>query len=156
MRFVRISLLTALFCLGLTVSARALDPNPACVAGARDDYILCKAACRETFQVDKDSCRNVDHDCADACRAGREACVSGPLGTLQTCKDGCNGTLDAAKAQCHTDFPDDPVGLDGCIDNAQVAAFQCKDTCREGVRDELHLCSKTFRACIRACPPAPQ
>jgi len=155
MHSLRRSLLLTASLLALATSAWALDSNPACVADARDEYILCKSTCREQYQIDKDMCRNVDHDCAEACRAGRQACVSGPLATLGTCKDGCNSTLDGAKAQCHADFPDDPVGLDACIDQAQLVAYGCKDTCREGVRDELKLCRVTFHACIRACPPAP-
>jgi hypothetical protein len=154
MRTLRRSLLLAASLWSLAAGAWALEANPECVLDVRDEYILCKATCREQYQVDKDLCRNIDHDCAEACRAGREACVADPLSELATCKDGCRTTLDAAKAQCHVDFADDPVGLDGCIDAAQLVAYSCKDGCREGVRDELKLCRRTFRACIRACPPA--
>jgi len=156
MNMIRTSILAAASLLVLGTSAWALTPNPACVRDARDEFVLCKAACRESFQVDKDMCRNVDHDCAEAARAGRQACVSGPLEDLRECKDDCNATLAGERQKCRTDHPPDtdPTGFDTCVDAAQVVAFQCKDGCREGVAGELKLCRKTFRATLKACPPA--
>lgn len=130
------------------------DTRP-CVGDAKGEMQLCKAACKETFRAEKDLCRNVDHDCADACRAGLEVCILEPVTELQDCKDKeCNDPLEAAKAQCRQQFPPETPERDKCIDAAQVVAFQCRDACREGVRDELKLCRKALRACIKACPPA--
>jgi len=156
MRFLRLSLFVALGCLAFSGNATALTANPQCVRDAHGDYKLCAMACRENLQVDKDLCRNVDHDCAEACRAGRQACVDVPLGELQTCKAGCNSDLAAARQACKDNNPEGSPERDACIDAAQVVAFQCKDTCREGVRDELQLCRRSFRACMRACPPTPE
>ena len=154
MRTLRLAIIAAAFCLSLGATAWALDTNPECVAGARDDYVLCRTTCREQFQVDKDMCRNVDHDCADAARAGRQACVAVPLGALDTCKDACGATLASSKQTCRDENPEGSVERDTCIDAAQLIAFGCRDTCREGVSGELKLCRRTFRATLRACPPA--
>lgn len=139
----------------------AIMPNPQCVKDARAEMRQCKATCQDDFVAAKDLCRNVDHACADACRAGREVCVAGPLGALAACKDSCNATRDSAVSSCRQQFGQngqtpDPAQLDQCIDAAQTAAFQCRDTCRENLdRGALKLCRQIFRACIHVCLPPP-
>ncbi|MCX8071145.1 MAG: hypothetical protein N3C12_01655 [Candidatus Binatia bacterium] len=141
-------------------------PNPGCVADAAHERNLCRDLCRENFQAAKDLCRNINHGCADACRAMRQTCLEGspdnpgPLATLRSCIDTCNAALDAEKNRCRTEqcpegSPDRETCLDACIDAAQVVAFHCRDGCRERARPGIKLCRDSFRACIRACPPAP-
>jgi len=136
-------------------AAWGVQSNPQCVKDARITKKDCVATCVDQFKVAKDSCLNVNHDCADACRAGRKTCFDQPLSALQTCTSGCNSTLDGAKADCRSKWAEGTPERDKCIDDAQVAAFQCRDTCREGLdRATLRLCRQTFHSCMRACPPA--
>jgi hypothetical protein len=134
-------------------SAVAVTSIPECVQDAKDERNLCVTKCQEDFRVDKDACRNVDHDCADACRDGFETCVGPFLDDLASCKAVCLTNLTAAKAACSSIT--DPVQRDFCIDGAQLAAFGCRDTCREDVASSLKACRIGFRACIKACPPPP-
>jgi hypothetical protein len=137
-------------------SAMAVTPNPQCVQDAKNERNLCVVKCQEEFRADKDGCRNVDHDCADGCREDYVGCVDPYLTDLATCKAACQTTLDTTKANCRTNNPIvGSVERDVCIDGAQLAAFLCRDTCRENVAADLKSCSNTFRACIKACPPAP-
>lgn len=142
-------------CLAAAPAAMADETAPGCNNDARNQYLVCKASCREAFLVDHDTCRNIDHDCADACRAGREACVAQPFASLETCASNCNDTLAGAKDDCRGQFGEGTPERDVCIDTAQVASFQCRDTCREGVREALRQCRVTFQACVDACPAAP-
>lgn len=134
--------------------AAAIAQNPECILDARDDFLACKVVCREAYRVEKDLCRNIDHDCADACRAGHQTCVEPPLTALAACKAACNATLAGEKQNCRDLYEPETPERDQCIDAAQVIAFQCRDTCREGVRAEIRLCRQVLRACARACPPA--
>ncbi len=65
----------------------------------------------------------------------------------------CNATRETAIQNCRDLYPNDPVALDQCIDNAQVEAFQCRDTAREARRPDIENCRALFRACAQACPP---
>src|SRR5207249_2291714 len=65
----------------------------------------------------------------------------------------CNARLDQDRAKCRQDHPNDPTGLDQCIDQAQLLAFQCRDQAREDAAPALSACRATFRACAGACPP---
>jgi hypothetical protein len=146
-------------CLGGAFSlqpAEAATPNPQCVQDAKDVYKECRTACREEFQAAKDGCRDVNHDCAEACRLTFSDCVKGVMVALEGCKQPCLDDLVADIAQCRTDHAGDPAALDDCIDAAQVAAFMCRDACRETVQvgPELKQCRMDHRTCIRACPPA--
>jgi len=134
--------------------AFAIDKQ-ACIDEARSDLVACTTVCKEQFIMDKDGCRDVDHECADACRDGRETCVTPILSDLEACKGLCYDALVADKANCRVLHAGDPLGLDACIDGAQVKAFMCRDSCREKVAEELKACRIGFRTCIKACPPAP-
>lgn len=137
-------------------SATAITPNPDCVYDAKNERNLCVAKCQEEFRVDKDACRNVDHDCADACRAGFESCVEPYLTDLTVCKADCLADLTLAKDTCRTVNAGDPAAIDRCIDLVQIAAFSCRDVCREDVASYLKTCRLSFRTCIKACPPPAQ
>ena len=132
--------------------ARAATPNPACVLQGRADLLRCRSDCIGTFRETKDGCRNVDSACADACRAGRATCVSPVYKAFDACLAVCHDALAAAKAQCP---PNGDPARDACVDAAQVAAFQCRDACRENLdRATLKTCSSAFHVCYKACPPA--
>ena len=137
----------------LTSQASAVTPNPRCVQDAKDERNLCVYKCQEEFRVDKDACRKVDHDCADACRAGFETCVEPFLTTLADDKAACQTTLDAAKVTCRSLYGAGTPERDTCIDQAQLVAFECRDTARENVASDLKACRLAFRDCIKACPP---
>jgi hypothetical protein len=138
-------------------SATAITLNPDCVYDAKNERNLCVAKCQEEFRVDKDGCRNVDHDCADVCRANFEASVGPFLENLTDCKADCLTTLENSKADCRTTYPVlGSVERDTCIDGAQVAAFMCRDQCRENIAASLKTFRIEFRACIKVCPPQVQ
>lgn len=132
--------------------ARAIMPQFDCVQDAKNERNLCVAKCQEEFKVDKDACRNVDHDCADDCRADFEACVDPFLAQLAADKASCLATLESAKATCRELNYAGTMGRDVCIDQAQLAAFACRDLARENVAADLRACRLAFRTCIRACP----
>jgi hypothetical protein len=136
--------------------ASAAEMNRPCVRDARHEFKICRTECREEFLADKDMCRNIDHDCADLCRADLGECLDGPDGPLtrlEACRMVCLDTLDAAKESCRDRFAKGTPERDQCIDAAQIAAFVCRDTCREGVSADLRACRVAFRTCILGCPP---
>ena len=140
----------------LCASASAITSNPDCVQDAKNERNLCIAKCQEEFRVDKDACRNVDHDCADACREGFETCMEPNLTDLTDCKADCLEDLTLAKDTCRTVNIGDLAAIDRCIDLVQLAAFSCRDVCRENVASYLKTCRLSFRTCIKACPPPAQ
>jgi hypothetical protein len=128
--------------------------RPACRRSAKQDFKACQATCREDFQITKDACRNRDHACVETCRDDRNACRQPILDQLEAdIAADCNAPRDAAIAQCHANFPPDSTELDGCIDQAQAVAFQCRDGKREAAHPALELCRTGFRSCVLACPP---
>jgi hypothetical protein len=152
--------LVVLVAAGIGSTVFAKSPNAGCVKDAAQAKVLCKAQCEQTFLAAKDLCRNIDHDCADQCRAGLVLCLEGsnqdgPLPVLDACVDTCNATLETAKANCRQLYPQGSADRANCIDQAQVTAFQCRDTCREGVAAAIRACRMTFHTCIMACPAPP-
>ena len=142
--------LMSLAAVALTAAvASAQTTTSECRLEAKTEYNTCKAGCREAFQADKDDCRNCDHQFAEGCRAARAVCVDPFEEILEGCLDVCRADLAAAKALC-------AEGDDACIDAAQVAAFICRDPCREDpvVRDGIKNCRVIFRGCMQLCPPA--
>ena len=149
-----ILLLLLLGYLSSISTAVAVESNKACVNDAKDEYEDCKAACKEQFWVERDLCVNVKHDCADQCRAAHSACVDPFLDGLDICKETCDSALKAQKQLCRSQFGEGTKERDTCIDNAQIFAYICRDTCREGVIADLKKCTKALHACIQKCPPA--
>jgi hypothetical protein len=134
----------------LLVSAAAPAANP-CIGEAVEQYGECQDQCREDFQLAKDGCLNRDHECVEVCRAEREVCREAT--GLDAALAECNQSLRAAKRACRDNNPPDSPELDLCIDQAQVVAFQCRDTAREAARPALKACAKQFKLCGKACPP---
>jgi hypothetical protein len=135
--------------------AEAVDVSQ-CRSEAGQLFAACQVTCVEDYQVAKDVCKNRDHDCVEGCRADRHTCKTPILDALELARDGCKQTRDAAVANCQLAHPTDPGGLDSCIDDAQVAAFQCRDAAREVARPQLEVCRQNFGECARMCPaPAP-
>jgi hypothetical protein len=138
------------------------DPNapaidvPACRLQAKQDAKTCVANCREDFQVTKDACQNRDHGCVEGCRALRDMCTDPILTTLAGKIAMCNADRDADIATCHQLYPlpSQAMALDQCIDDAQVAAFVCRDDARETARTDLVPCRQNFLSCAKGCPPA--
>jgi hypothetical protein len=137
-------------------SAVAVTPNPDCVQDAKDERNLCVFNCQEAFRADKDACRNVNHDCADGCRVTYVDCVDDLLTALATCKTPCLEILELAKTACRSQWGAGTVERDACIDGVQLAAFACRDRCREdfNVNPGLKACRVLFGSCIKACSPA--
>ena len=137
--------------LGLSLvavpAARATNP---CISDAKETFTDAYAQCKEDYQVAKDNCINKDHDCVEACRAGREQCVI--ASGLPDALDVCRTVLYAAKADCRTNNPPDSTALDSCIDQKQVAAFQCRQAARKAAKPAVVACRTGFRACVQACP----
>jgi len=121
-----------------------------CLVAARSEYKDTLRACVDGFQAAKDACIGRDHDCVDVCRVQREDCQD--ASGLDAALDACAATRDAAVAQCKATYPPETTSRDACIDDAQVAAFQCRDAAREAAKPALLVCRQAFRGCVRACP----
>jgi hypothetical protein len=137
--------------------AKAVETDPQCVASEANEMAFCKAVCQANFKTAKDLCRNIDHDCAETCRAGLEGCLDGPNGPLtqlDACRIGCADDLESAVTNCRNTTTIGTPERDQCVDAAQVLAFQCRDTCREGVATGLRQCRDLLKGCIQACPPS--
>jgi len=136
-----------------------------CKMDARDAKKICKAGCIEDFQVAKDACRHRDHACVEQCRADREACRQPVQTQLDSDIAACNATRgghnpdSGAIGSCYAQYgpsgaTPDPALLDQCIDNAQVAAFECRDMKHEIARPGFETCRVNFQSCVQACPAA--
>ncbi len=138
----------------LAVWIAAVVPSAAsagkCVEAAKAEYLDCKTECREEMLIAKDACINRDHDCVQVCRAYREECE---LATgLEEALAACQAQLQADRQSCRDQFPPDSPEFDQCIDLAQIAAFQCRDSAREAAGPALKECRSAFRQCVRECP----
>jgi len=136
--------------LSVALGAAAAWGSP-CIQDAKGEYRDCKASCVEDFQVAKDACLNRDHQCVERCRAERGLCREGT--GIDQAFAACDATLDAAKQDCRDKFPAGSEDRDNCIDQAQVVAFQCRDSAREQFGPALKQCRRDFRVCARACGP---
>ena len=145
-----LSLTAALTVVGAFGEASA--DQKMCVREAREMQTECRAACRDDFLTDKDLCRNIDPACGDGCRAAYSSCTAPFIDILTSCKDGCRATYLAERDTCPVAGDPD---RDACVDEAQVRAFSCRDTCRENrdVRDGRRACRRARTLCVRACPP---
>jgi hypothetical protein len=129
--------------------------NPtACRLAARQDFLGCKATCRTTFQTEKDACLNRSHPCVDGCRTTRDSCDATVQGPLDQQITQCNATRDAAIANCKKIYADGSQAQADCIENAQVAAFSCREDAREAARPGFAQCQADFISCAQGCPPA--
>jgi hypothetical protein len=122
-----------------------------CIKTSAGEYQECKADCKEAYQTAKDACSDRDHVCVEACREERADCrdATGFDAAIDACDDG----KEAAIANCKTLYGAGTPERDTCIDNAQLAAFQCRDQVREDNKLELKACRTTFRTCQSICPP---
>jgi hypothetical protein len=149
-----VSLAAVVASIGAAVTpahAEGVDP---CIDAAKADFKACKADCRETYQLAKDTCANRDHACVESCRADRDACRTPIVSQLAADLAGCQADLESARATCRSLYADGTPERDTCIDNAQVAAFQCRDAKREVARPGLKACRAAFKSCVRTnCPP---
>jgi hypothetical protein len=141
--------------LAATALLLLVGPLPAragkCARDAKIDYLECLGQCQEGFQAAKDACLNRDHRCVEACRAEREDCRAATGIDIRLAA--CDTQLEHDRMQCRQDHPNDPAGLDQCIDQAQLVAFQCRDQAREDLGPQLKQCRAAFRTCATACPP---
>jgi hypothetical protein len=164
-----------LFAVGAAGDASA---DRACKIEAKAEYRECKNDCKTEFRVEKDLCRNIDPACGLECRVERAGCIEPFEEALDACKDVCRQIRDAAKAACREQYNDpndpnfnDPDFLDQCIDGVQIAAFICRDNCREDTvvddpntpevdpvhwRAGIRACRQAAHECFRACPPPPE
>ena len=128
-----------------------------CKTDAKNEYLMCKETCREDFQVTKDACRNRDHVCVEGCREDRDECKQPVIDQLATAVAACNtgpgGRSDDIQ-ECHNLYGGGTPELDICIDQAQVEAFQCRDTAHEAAKPGFQACRAAFRICAEGCPPA--
>ena len=158
MKVLKITVTLIVMCAGvmMNVSSTFAEDIKACVEEARSALQECTTLCKDTFLAAKDGCRDIEHPCADGCRAIREGCVGSVLSALEACKeDNCDDLFETAIDACKVAYPKDSPERHLCIDNAQVVAFQCRDTCRETVAGDLKACRTAFKKCIKDCPPAP-
>jgi hypothetical protein len=137
-----------------------------CRMDARDARKTCQAGCVEDSQVAKDVCRHRDHTCVEQCRADREGCRQPVQTQLDSDIALCNATRGShnpesgAIGNCDAQYgpsgsQPDPALLDQCIDNAQVAAFECRDTANENAQHPgFETCRENFQSCAEGCPAA--
>ena len=138
----------------LAVAAPSRATASSCRDDAKQTFKGCKEDAKETFQSAKDACLNRDHDCVEACRADRYDCRQAT--GFDAAIDACNDQLADAKQACRDAHPgpNDFEARDGCIDQAQVVAFECRDTARENAKGPLKACRAAFVTCAKACPPS--
>ena len=125
-----------------------------CRRDAKATYKTCKTTAREDFQFQKDACKNRDHACVEQCRADRDACREPVESQLEASNDQCGAQRDGAVQNCRALYAEGSPEQDVCIDNAQVAAFQCRDEAHEEARPGFEGCNDGFRSCAEACPLA--
>lgn len=167
------------------ISGRFAAADSTCIQNAKSNYMDCKAQCKDDFQSAKLTCRNIPPACGLPCLAGRQACFDNvetildtgllPSGSVLcsttdaggqtfTGTDGCKTVLDEAKAACGAPCPTPTPSTSGgetacqqCVDQAQVANFECRDACRDAFRSNTTVvsmkqsCRDGFKACIQAC-----
>jgi hypothetical protein len=147
----RISLLAVLAGTALFATTARAGAGP-CIVAAKGQYVEAIKACKETMQESKDACLNRDHDCVEVCRDTRYQCVvdTGLAAAVAV----CNTQRDTDIHNCVATWAAGTHERDLCIDNAQVAAFMCRDDARDTRTDALLLCRTDFRTCAKACGPA--
>jgi hypothetical protein len=135
----------------------ASEPDPAARKACKDDakalFKMCAADCQEAKQLARDTCLDRDHACVEDCRAMRESCRAPYVGQRDNDVAACNLTRETAIDDCRNTTGAGTPERDACIDQAQVTAFQCRDTARENVADALRSCRLAFQECAEACPP---
>ena len=145
-----------------------------CFHDAKANFLSCVHQCKSDFIATRLTCRNVDPVCGAACLAGRQQCLDTAQAILQTgqlpdgsmlasCSGGtdqCKANLQTARRACGAPCQPTDTQCTGCFDNAQVVAFECRDTCRDSWRTNptvmamLQSCQSSFKACVQKCPPA--
>jgi len=125
----------------------------ACKLDARDVLRRCVVGCRDEFQLDKDTCLDRDHACVEVCRAARTDCRAPILEVFEAALTSCADERQNAIEVCRSLYPADTPERDACIDQAQLAAFACRDAAREEAKPGLRVCRDDFVACAQACPP---
>jgi len=135
-----------------------VPPNPdgvkQCKLAAVTTRIDCKGSCRENAEVATDACVNRDHACVEQCRADRDGCARPVLDQLARDIAACNASRDSDIQNCQDLYGDGTPERARCIENAQAAAFECRDQARENAWAGLNHCRWNFRTCAQSCPPA--
>ncbi len=146
-------LVVALAALVVAAQAQAAGDKAVgiCIKEARSDAKSCGALAREGQQAATDLCLKRDHQCVEVCRADRASCVddTGIEGSLCDCAS----ALEDAREVCRGLYLPGTPERNTCIDQAQVVAFECRDTVKEVARPALRICRSTFKACAKACGP---
>jgi hypothetical protein len=124
-----------------------------CKRDAGGAYRTCRATCTEDFQFQRDACRNRDQVCVEGCRADRDSCRQPVEDQLSSDIADCNATRTLVVQGCRNTKPEGPE-RDQCIDDAQVAAFICRDQAHEDARPGFEACRELFHSCAQGCPPA--
>jgi hypothetical protein len=166
-----------------TCKSDALQTFKNCKQSCWDDFTAAKLACRNIDPV----CGSACVDGNRACRRGVESYLdTGVLpdntvicsttdtgGNTLYGTGGCDTVLQQARQACWAQFCaanqtcsscgdqniTDHNACYECVDPAQIAAFTCRDTCRDNFRQNLtvlgmkKLCRKTLNTCIGNCPP---
>jgi hypothetical protein len=147
---------------GFLLCAKACPPpNPptpqtdprACRSSAVGAFVACRGGCIEDFQQGIDACRNKSHSCVEGCRDRRAVCRD----PFEQARDAdiaiCNATRDGEVQNCRNLYGEGTQALATCIEDALVAAFECRDRARENQRQNFNSCRALFRSCLQECPP---
>jgi hypothetical protein len=121
-----------------------------CLQAARAEYLDCSASATGAFLIARHRCIRREPPCVEACLWQQEVCVAdiGAGAALAACAS----QTSAAKTSCRTKFTLGSKKLTNCIDQAQVAGFNCRYQARLKRRPALVRCQVEFRACSHLCP----
>ncbi|MGH7893920.1 MAG: hypothetical protein ACREQL_04580 [Candidatus Binatia bacterium] len=142
--------LAVVFQMAVGTAATTRQCTDPCLQSARAEAKDCTSSASGAFQTALDGCLERDHECVDACRWNRQECrdATGIGGDLAACQL----ELAAAKADCDR-FPRGSKARIRCIDQAQIAGFQCRRRALRRVRREFRSCEAQFKQCADACEP---
>ncbi|HLK09839.1 MAG TPA: hypothetical protein VKW76_00490 [Candidatus Binatia bacterium] len=130
--------------------------NPAtCRTNAKDAYVSCLGDCKNTFNVERGVCHGKSPVCVADCGVARENCVTPVEDQLNAAIAACRATLTQQVAACKGIYPPGSSQLAQCIENAQAAAFLCRDAAGEAAQPQLQACQQAFVGCVQGCPSSP-
>lgn len=125
-----------------------------CERDARLARSAAVAACNQTANADKSACANKDATCVESCHDARDACNEPARAALASAIVACDAERRAAAASCEAANPGGGAVLDQCLENADTAAFLCRQAASRAQEPAFAACVQQYVGCVRACPAA--
>jgi hypothetical protein len=142
-----------LVCTGPCAPGVPPDGVAVCREDARDARQAAVGQCQADFVLSASACIDRDAVCVDGCNDARDACTDPTQAAFRAAYAQCTATRNAAVAACQAEFPDDQPALEQCIQDAQAAAFGCRDAALEAAQPGLAACTVDWAGCVTGCPP---